>query len=59
MLHYWAIKFRNFDESLFGEKRKLQLLELEEMKLNDCESSVFYKQKMKTYHDRKLVKKNF
>ena len=31
---YWALKFLNFDEVLSGEKRKLQLLELEEMRLN-------------------------
>ena len=30
---YWALKFLNFDEALSGEKRKLQLLELEEMRL--------------------------
>lgn len=56
---YWAFKFLNFDESLSGEKRKLQLLELEEMRLNAYESSKIYNLKVKTYHDRKLVKKNF
>ena len=30
---YWALKLLNFDEALSGEKRKLQLLELEEMRL--------------------------
>ena len=42
---YWALKFLNFDEVLSGEKRKLQLLELEEMRLNVYESSMLYKQK--------------
>ena len=52
---YWALKFLNFDESLSNEKRKLQLLELEEMRLNAYESSKIYKQKMKVYHYRKLI----
>jgi len=44
---YWALKFLNFDESLSGEKWKLQLLELEEIRLNAYDSSKIYKQKMK------------
>ncbi|RZB76373.1 Kiwellin [Glycine soja] len=56
---YWALKFLNFDEVLSGEKRNLQLLELEEMRLNAYESSKLYKQKLKAYHDKKLLKKNF
>ena len=31
---YWDLKFLNFDESLFGDKRNLQLHELEDMRLN-------------------------
>jgi len=37
----------------------LQLLELEEMRLNAYESAMIYKQKIKAYHDRKIQKKNF
>ncbi|XP_028242068.1 uncharacterized protein LOC114420349 [Glycine soja] len=37
----------------------MQLLELEEMTLNVYESSKIYKQKIKAYHDRKLLKRNF
>jgi len=36
---YWALKFLNFDEALSGEKKKFQLLELEEMRLIAYESS--------------------
>ena len=43
---YWDLKFLNFDNSAYGEKRKLQLLELEEMRLNAYESSRIYKQKV-------------
>ena len=39
---YCALKFLNFDEVLSGEKRKLQLLELEEIKLNAYELSKLY-----------------
>ena len=56
---YWALKFLNCDKVLSGEKRKLQLLELEEMRLNAYESSKLYKQKLKAYHNKKLLKKDF
>ena len=56
---YWALKFLNFDNRACREKRKLQLLELEEMRLNAYESSRIYKQKTKAYHDKKLQKKEF
>ena len=48
---YWALKLLNFDETASGEKRKLQLLELEKMRMNAYESSKIYKQKIKAYHD--------
>ena len=51
---YWALKLLNFDEAAFGEKRKLQLLELEEMRMKAYESSKIYKQKIKAYHDKSL-----
>ena len=44
----------NFDNNACGEKRKLQLQELEEMRLNAYESSRIYKEKTKAYHDKKL-----
>jgi len=36
-----------------------QLHELGEMRLNAYESSKSYKEKVKAYHDRKLVKRDF
>ena len=36
---YWALKLLNFDNNACEEKRKLQILELEEMRLNAYESS--------------------
>ena len=37
----------------------MQLLELEEMRMNAYESSKLYKEKVKAYHDKKLLKKEF
>ena len=56
---YWALKLLNFDEVATEEKRKLQLLELEKMRMNAYESSKIYKQKIKVYHDKKLQRQNF
>jgi len=35
---YWALRFLNFDEKASREQRKIQLLELEEMRLTSYES---------------------
>ena len=35
---YWALKFLNFDEKASREKRKIQLSELEEIRLTTYES---------------------
>jgi len=56
---YWALKFLNFDEATSREQRRLQLLELEEMRLTAYESSKLYKERVKKYHDKKLLKKAF
>jgi len=56
---YWALKLLNFDEVTSGENRKLQFLELEEIRMNTYESSKIYEQKMKVYHDKKLQRQNF
>jgi len=49
----------NFDETASGEQRKTQLLELEEMRWNTYESTRLHKDKVKAYHDKKLLKKEF
>ncbi|XP_022635870.1 uncharacterized protein LOC106758325 [Vigna radiata var. radiata] len=55
----WALKFLNFDPGDTTEKRRRQLIELEEMRLHAYDSSKNYKEKVKYYHDRKLVKRVF
>ncbi|GAU34191.1 hypothetical protein TSUD_162920 [Trifolium subterraneum] len=42
-----------------GDKRKLQLHELEEMRFHAYESSKLYKQKIKSYHDKRIVNRDF
>jgi len=44
---YWAIKHFNFDSKSAGEKRLLQLNELEEIRLDAYESLRLYKERMK------------
>ncbi|XP_006580715.1 uncharacterized protein LOC114411144 [Glycine soja] len=56
---YWALKFLNIDEKASMEHRKIQLLELEEMRLTAYEYSRLCKEKVKTYHDKKLLKREF
>ncbi|XP_017438315.1 uncharacterized protein LOC108344378 [Vigna angularis] len=56
---YWALKFLNFDPLETVDKSRRQLLELEEMCLHAYDSSKKYKENVKFYHDKKLVKKVF
>ncbi|XP_022640513.1 uncharacterized protein LOC111242276 [Vigna radiata var. radiata] len=55
----WALNFLNLDPHETQSKRRNQLLELEEMRLHAYDSSRSYKEKVKFYHDRKLVKRVF
>jgi len=56
---FWALKFLNFDQDQAGEKRKIQMHELEEMRNQAYESSRLYKKKAKKYHDKKIIQRNF
>ena len=49
---YWAIKHLNFELKSGGERRLLQLNELEEIRLDAYESSRFYKERTKRWHDK-------
>ena len=42
-----------------GEERKLQLSELDEIRLEAYENAKFYKEKTKKFHDSMIVKKDF
>ena len=56
---FWALKLLNFDPTLSGDKRKLQLHELDELRLQAYDSNKLYKERVKAYHDRKIVVKHF
>ena len=49
----------NLDHELEEKKRKLQLHELEEIRLEAYDNSVIYKGKAKAFRDAKLVRKEF
>ncbi|KAL5578869.1 hypothetical protein UlMin_011311 [Ulmus minor] len=56
---YWAIKRLNLDLDAAGEKRLLQLNELEEFRSQSYENAKLYKEKTKQWHDRKIHPRNF
>ncbi|GJV41607.1 reverse transcriptase domain-containing protein [Tanacetum coccineum] len=57
---YWALRSCNPDLKIAGEKRFLQLHELDELRLQAYENSKLYKARTKAYHDKKLrVRKEF
>ena len=56
---FWAIKFLNFDIKVAGQKRLLQLNELEEIRFNAYKSSKLYEERMKSWHDRHINQQEF
>ena len=53
---YWAIKVLNFDEKEAGEKRLLQLNQMDEWRNEAYESARIYKDRAKKWHDRNILK---
>ncbi|GJR29933.1 reverse transcriptase domain-containing protein [Tanacetum coccineum] len=51
---YWALRSCNPNLKIAGEKRSLQLHELDELRLQDYENSKLYNARTKAYHDKKL-----
>ncbi|XP_062077409.1 uncharacterized protein LOC133782179 [Humulus lupulus] len=56
---FWAMKNLNMDLVATGEKRLLQLNELEEFRNEAYENAKIYKERTKKWHDHNLVKKGF
>ncbi|RDX63994.1 hypothetical protein CR513_57506, partial [Mucuna pruriens] len=56
---YWAVKQCNLAYDQAGEQRKFQLQELDELHLEAYENSRIYKQKVKKFHDQKILRKDF
>ena len=56
---YWAIKTLNFDLAQAGKQRLLQMSELDELRRESYESSRIYKERLKLFHDKTIVRKTF
>ncbi|RDY13052.1 hypothetical protein CR513_02079, partial [Mucuna pruriens] len=57
--HLSAGKQCNTAYDQVGEQRKFQLQELDELRLEAYENSRIYKQKVKQFHDQKILRKDF
>nr|GEZ35223.1 retrovirus-related Pol polyprotein [Tanacetum cinerariifolium] len=51
---YWALKQANFDLTVAGDHRKIQLNELNELRDHAYQNSLIYKEKTKRIHDSKI-----
>ncbi|KAH9724739.1 hypothetical protein KPL70_007603 [Citrus sinensis] len=56
---YWAIKKFNFDMQQANSERRLQLAELKEIRNDAYENAKIYKQRMKVFHDKQIMRKSF
>ena len=56
---YWATRQLNMDSTLSGEKRLLQLSELDEFRNEAYENARIYKEKTKAWHDKHITRKEF
>nr|GFA13395.1 reverse transcriptase domain-containing protein [Tanacetum cinerariifolium] len=56
---YWALKQTNFNLSVAGDHRKIQLNELNELRDHAYENSLIYKEKTKRIHDFKIKNRVF
>ncbi|XP_019056668.1 PREDICTED: uncharacterized protein LOC109116181 [Tarenaya hassleriana] len=55
----WAIKKMNFDWKSAAEKRMLELHELDEIRMDAYENARIYKERMKKWHDRRVLQRAF
>jgi hypothetical protein len=54
---FWAIKKFNYDFKATGEKRLLDIQDLDELRCEAYESARLFKEKVKRWHDKKIQKK--
>jgi hypothetical protein len=55
---YWAIKEMNLDLDAAVVTRRIQIRELEEMRLKAYENASIYKERIKRWYDKRLEKKS-
>ncbi|XP_073121441.1 uncharacterized protein [Henckelia pumila] len=56
---YWAVKKLNVDLEVSEELRKLQLNDLDEFCNEAYENSKIYKEQIKKWHDKQIVRREF
>jgi hypothetical protein len=56
---FWAIKTWNTDLKMAGIKRKIQIAKLEEWRETAYHSAKLYKERTKTWHDKRIKIKQF
>nr|GEY99138.1 reverse transcriptase domain-containing protein [Tanacetum cinerariifolium] len=56
---FWALKHAKFDLKTVGDHRKLQLNELSELRDQDYENSLIFKERTKKLHDAKIRNRIF
>jgi hypothetical protein len=56
---YWAIKEMNLDLDATVVKRRIQISELDELRLKAYENASIYKERIKSWYDKRLKKKEF
>src|SRR4051794_16735503 len=56
---YWAVKELNRDFRLAGKKRLLDLSSLDEWRNEAYENARLFKEKVKQWHDRRILKREF
>ena len=56
---YWAIKTLNLSYKAAGEKRILDIHELEELRLDAYENAKIYKERTKKWHKKRISRKEF
>ena len=56
---YWAVKKFNFDLKVAGEKRLLQLNEMDEFRNDAYENAKIYKERTKNWHDKQILSHEF
>src|SRR3954463_4351890 len=56
---FWAIRELNVDPKLAGEKCLMNLTSLDEWRSEVYESAKMFKEKVKKWHDRRILKREF
>ncbi|OMO55303.1 Integrase, catalytic core [Corchorus capsularis] len=56
---YWAIKTLNYDFKAAGERRLLELNELDEIRRESYENARIYKERTKAWHDKHILRREF